>query len=36
MFIPLYDSNHLRRIRHAYVNIGLILFNVAIYLVTRG
>ena len=35
MFIPLYDSNHLRHIRHAYVNIGLILFNVAIYLVTR-
>ncbi len=35
MFIPLYDSNHLRRIRYAYVNIALILFNVAIYLVTR-
>ena len=35
MFIPLYDSNHLRRIRHAYVTIGLIVLNVAVYLTTR-
>ena len=34
MFIPLYDSNHLRTIRLQYVTIGLIVLNVAAYLAT--
>ena len=34
MFIPLYDSNHLRTIRLQYVTIGLIALNVAFYLAT--
>lgn len=34
MFIPLYDSNHLRTIRLQYVTIGLIALNVAAYLAT--
>ena len=34
MFIPLYDSNHLRHIRLQYVTIALIAINVVVYLVT--
>lgn len=34
MFIPLYDSNHLRHIRLQYVTFGLIAFNVIAYFVT--
>lgn len=34
MFIPLYDSNHLRTIRLQYVTIGLIAINIAAYLAT--
>ena len=34
MFIPLYDSNHLRTIRLQYVTIALIVLNVVAYLVT--
>lgn len=34
MFIPLYDSNHLRHIRLQYVTFGLIALNVITYFVT--
>lgn len=34
MFIPLYDSNHLRHIRLQYVTLGLIAINVIVYLLT--
>lgn len=34
MFIPLYDSNHLRHIRLQYVTFGLIAINVIVYFVT--
>ncbi len=34
MFIPLYDTNRLRRIRRQYVTFGLIALNVAVYLAT--
>ncbi|MEP9399282.1 rhomboid family intramembrane serine protease [Mesorhizobium sp. KR2-14] len=34
MFIPLYDSNHLRHIKHQYVTIGLIAVNVAVFFLT--
>ncbi|PWK63318.1 rhomboid family intramembrane serine protease [Aminobacter sp. AP02] len=34
MFIPLYDSNHLRHIRLQYVTFALIAVNVIVYLVT--
>ncbi len=34
MFIPLYDSNHLRHIRFQYVTLGLIIANVLIFLGT--
>lgn len=34
MFIPLYDSNHLRHIRLQYVTFALIAINVIVYLVT--
>lgn len=34
MFIPLYDSNHLRHIRLQYVTFGLIAINVIAYFVT--
>lgn len=34
MFIPLYDSNSLQRIRLQYVTIGLILLNAAVYFLT--
>ena len=36
MFIPLYDSNHLRHIKHQYVTIGLIVLNVAVYFLTSS
>lgn len=36
MFIPLYDSNHLRHIKHQYVTIGLIAINVAVYFLTSS
>ena len=35
MFIPLYDVNALKHIRLQYVTIGLIIVNIAIWLVTR-
>ena len=34
MFIPLYDSNQFRYIRHSYVNLGLIIANVVIFFIT--
>lgn len=34
MFIPLYDSNHLRHIRLQYVTFALIAINIIVYLVT--
>lgn len=34
MFIPLYDSNQFRYIRHSYVNLGIILLNVIVFIVT--
>lgn len=34
MFIPLYDSNHLRHIRLQYVTFGLMALNVLVYLTT--
>ena len=34
MFIPLYDSNQFRYIRHSYVNLALIAANVIIFLIT--
>jgi membrane associated rhomboid family serine protease len=36
MFIPLYDSNHLRHIKHQYVTIGLIAANVIIFFLTSS
>lgn len=36
MFIPLYDAVALKHIRMQYVTIGLILLNVAVYLLTVG
>ena len=34
MFIPLHDSNQFRYIRHSYVNLGIILLNVIVFLAT--
>lgn len=34
MFIPLYDSNRLRHIRHQYVTFGIIGLNILVWLVT--
>ncbi|MEP9373018.1 rhomboid family intramembrane serine protease [Mesorhizobium sp. KR1-2] len=36
MFIPLYDSNHLRHIKHQYVTIALIAVNVVVYFLTSS
>ena len=36
MFVPLYDDNYLRRIRFQFVTFGLILVNVAVFILTAG
>ena len=33
MFIPLHDTNPLKRIRYQYVTVALILINVAVYVI---